>query len=141
MTVKSLVRGVAEFGVHLVPIRGVLSEFCADGTLLVRYGAAGELMTCDWLEQTGCAALNIGDTVLVVVTACGPGVVLGRIGRYAQPQPQSRITLEATEALTLKCGEASVEMRADGKVMVKGEDVLLRARGTQRIRAGNVAIN
>ena len=27
---------------------------------------------------------------------------------------------------------------ADGKVMVRGEDVLLRAKGTQRIRAGNV---
>jgi hypothetical protein len=51
------------------------------------------------------------------------------------------MTLTATETLTLKCGEASVNLRADGQVMVKGEDVLLRAKGTQRIRAGNVAIN
>jgi hypothetical protein len=49
--------------------------------------------------------------------------------------------LEATEALTLRCGEASIELRADGSAIVKGEDVLLRAKGTQRIRAGNVAIN
>ena len=70
-----------------------------------------------------------------------PGIVLGRIAAYSPAQAPAHVTLEATESLSLKCGEASVELRADGRAMVKGEDVLLRAKGTQRIRAGNVAIN
>jgi len=87
-------------------------------------------------------AMEPGDIVLVLPPAGGePGIVIGRIGRYTPPQPHANLTLEATESLTLKCGEASVDLRADGKVMVRGDDVLIRAKGTQRIRAGNVAIN
>jgi len=72
------------------------------------------------------------------------GVVLGRIGPYAPAQaaaPAQHVTIEATQTLTLKCGEASVDLRADGKLMIRGEDVLVRARGTQRIKAGTVSIN
>jgi hypothetical protein len=43
--------------------------------------------------------------------------------------------------LSLKCGDASIDLRADGKVMIRGEDVLVRAKGTKRIRAGTVSIN
>ena len=41
----------------------------------------------------------------------------------------------------LRCGEASLDLRADGKVLLRGDDVLVRAKGTQRIRAGTVSIN
>lgn len=57
------------------------------------------------------------------------------------PAPAPVLRLEATEALTLACGKSSIELRADGKLMVRGEDVLVRATGTQRIRAGTVSIN
>ncbi|CAN5421075.1 hypothetical protein BH11PSE9_BH11PSE9_04260 [soil metagenome] len=63
------------------------------------------------------------------------------MGRYNPPAVQAIVTIEANESLTLKCGEASIDLRADGQVMVRGEDVLLRAKGTQRIRAAKVAIN
>ena len=33
------------------------------------------------------------------------------------------------------------DLRADGKVRSRGDDVLVRAKGTQRIRAGSVSIN
>ena len=68
-------------------------------------------------------------------------VVLGRIGLYVAPRSEAHLSIEASESLTLKCGAASIDLRADGKVMVRGEDVLLRAKGTQRIRAGTVSIN
>jgi hypothetical protein len=67
---------------------------------------------------------------------------MGVVGPYRAPEPQKRLTLEATEVLTLKCGEVSIDLRAaDGKMMLRGEDVLLRAKGTQRIKAGSVSIN
>jgi hypothetical protein len=117
-----------------------------DGRLHLRL-TDGREQECDWLE-TGAAVnppLAAGDTLLVLPQrGRDAGVVLGRIGRYRTPvaaQPQARVTIEATDALSLKCGDASIELRADGKLTVKGEDVLVRARGTQRIKAGTVNIN
>ncbi len=114
-----------------------------EGVLSVRT-ADGFEFHCDWLENSQNANINLqpGDRLLCLPpTEHEPGIVLGRIGKYQKPQPQQNVTIEASETLTLKCGEASVELRKDGKAMVKGEDVLLRAKGTQRIRAGTVAIN
>lgn len=118
-----------------------LFTISTDGTLWVRDLQEREFV-CDWLERSDAKALEIGDALLALAPdESGRGVVLGRIGRYRAPQPEAHVTIEAGETLTLKCGESSVDLRADGKVMVRGEDVLLRAKGTQRIRAGTVAIN
>jgi hypothetical protein len=106
--------------------------------------ADGGEWDCEWLNTGAIVALVLkpGDHLLVLPPAGHePGIVLGRIGRYCEPQPEAHVTIEAGETLTLKCGESSVDLRADGKVMVRGQDVLLRAKGTQRIRAGTVAIN
>lgn len=115
-----------------------------DGSLTV-IGDDGEVHACDILELRDSmnVELHPGDELLALVSSVtsGRGVVLGRISRYSAPLQRRNITIEATESLTLKCGEAQVDLRADGKVMVKGDDVLIRAKGTQRIRAGTVAIN
>lgn len=127
----------------LNPIRVELLGVAENGNLLVRSGDGHEFH-CDWLENSNNANIDLepGDRLLCIPpTDQEPGVVLGRIGKYRKPQPQEHVTIEAGESLTLKCGEASVELRNDGRAMVKGEDVLLRAKGTQRIRAANVAIN
>jgi hypothetical protein len=126
-----------------LPLRARLLAIQDDGVLWVQMPDGSEC-SCDWLESatTAALALAVGDAVLVMPESAGaPAVVLGRVGRYHAPVAPAQLTLEATESLTLKCGEASVDLRADGKVMVRGEDVLLRAKGTQRIRAGTVSIN
>lgn len=123
------------------PCRGRLGALLPGGQLRV-IGADGGDCVCDWLD-TGhdlSPSLAIGDPLLFIpADANGPGVVLGRIGSY-QAQPTHRV-IQADESLTLRCGESSIDLRADGKVMIKGDDVLVRARGTQRIRAGSVSIN
>lgn len=123
--------------------RGQLVEIGADGQLVVAL-PGGQQIACDWLEQSGIGrvALQQGDAVLVMVDASlSRGVVVGRIGAYRAPAAEPSVTIEATESVVLKCGESSVDLRADGKLMVRGDDVLVRAKGTQRIRAGTVAIN
>lgn len=125
------------------PIRAELVGISENGNLRVR-SADGHEFDCDWLENTSNANINLelSDPLLCIPPSGEePGIVLGRIGKYQKPQPQEHVTIEAQESLTLKCGEASVELRNDGRAMVKGEDVLLRAKGTQRIRAASVAIN
>ncbi len=129
--------------VPTTPCRAELLNISTTGSLLVRAADQREYC-CDWLENshTNNIHLEPGDQLLVMPpSGQEPGIVLGRIGRYTKPQTPDNLTLEANESLTLKCGAASVELRRDGKAMLKGEDVLLRAKGTQRIRAGTVAIN
>jgi hypothetical protein len=126
-----------------ITLRAELLAINEDGSLLVRT-ADGQEFQCDWLENNSNAniILEIGDRLLCVpANEHEPGIVLGRIGSYRKPQPQEHVTIEASASLTLKCGESSVELRSDGRTMLKGEDVLLRAKGTQRIRAATVAIN
>lgn len=125
------------------PRRAELISIGKHGNLLVRTSDDHEFQ-CDWLESSDNTNIKLepGDRLLVIPPSeQEPGVALGRIGKYKKPQVQEHVTIEAGESLTLKCGEASVELRKDGKAMVKGDDVLLRAKGTQRIRAANVAIN
>jgi hypothetical protein len=71
----------------------------------------------------------------------GLGVVLGRVSRYRGQQPPEHVVVGAGKSLTLQCGQASIDLHVDGKVMIRGEDVLVRAKGTKRIRAGSVSIN
>lgn len=127
----------------LSSVRGQLVEIGIHGQLVVAL-PGGHQIACDWLEQAGIGRVPLqrGDSVLTLVDAAlHHGVVVGRIGTYCVPCAQSKLTIEATESVSLKCGESSVDLRADGKVLIKGEDVLVRAKGTKRIRAGTVSIN
>jgi hypothetical protein len=49
--------------------------------------------------------------------------------------------IEAREELLLRCGEATISLRADGTIKILGRDVTSWARRRQRIRGGSVAIN
>jgi hypothetical protein len=134
---------------HDAPPSAMASSFSArlatiddHGALLVQPGA-GERLWCDWLEGAPLpTALVEGDELLVTWPAGRDRpVVIGRIGAYKAPAPTRHLVLEASESLHLKCGDSSIDLRADGKLMVRGDDVLVRAKGTQRIRAGSVSIN
>ena len=128
------------------PYAARLVEVATDGSLVVQDDLGAE-EACDWLIGSAVQGLSLQTGDKMLVQPLGPGhrpVILGRIGRFPSRAPDGRsghVTVEATESLTLQCGEASIDLRADGKVMIRGEDVLLRAKGTQRIRAGTVSIN
>jgi hypothetical protein len=129
-------------------VRGLITEILENGELVVQVPPDEEnRIRCDFLEtgRNATPELKTGDLVLVMQPAgLGQnGCVLGRIGRYHPPQPeeQHHVVIEATEMLTLKCGESSVALRKDGKTMILGNDVLSRAKRTNRIKGGSVAIN
>jgi hypothetical protein len=52
-----------------------------------------------------------------------------------------RLVIEGKEEVTLKCGEASITLRRDGKVILRGAYVETTAKGVNRIRGGSVKIN
>jgi hypothetical protein len=131
----------------------------ADGSVLVSAPIPGDAhVLCDRL-YTGPEPLHLvaGDEVLCMVPNAhdARGVVLGRIGSSrAEPQPASTseaeapasvnpevLVLEATRELTLRVGDGSITIRADGKILIKGTDLVSHAKRMNRIKGGAVSIN
>lgn len=52
-----------------------------------------------------------------------------------------RVVLEAFDELELRCGKASIVLRRNGRVVVRGAYVETRSSGVNRIRGGSVRIN
>jgi len=52
-----------------------------------------------------------------------------------------KVEICASEQIVLKCGKATLRLQGDGSAVIRGEKVVSRASGTNRIRGGNVQIN
>lgn len=52
-----------------------------------------------------------------------------------------RVCIEGADEIVLRCGEASITLRRNGKVVVRGAYVETHAQGTNRIKGGSVQIN
>jgi hypothetical protein len=129
--------------------RGTIVELHEDGAILVdvKRGKSSRRMLCDFLETAEGTGLNLtpGEHILVLLprTLNERGCVLGRVGRYRQPDPgpPKEVTIKAKCGLKLTCGESSIEMRRDGKLRIQGVDLVSRAKRTNRIKGGSVQIN
>lgn len=126
--------------------RGFVEEVLDDGTCKVR--CRGDQVCCDLLRTSAEPwEPASGDQVLVWLEGDEQrGVILGRIGpSFAQrsqvTEVPDELVIEAKQGLTLKCGEGSITLRADGKVLIKGKDLVSHAQRTNRIKGGSVAIN
>ena len=53
----------------------------------------------------------------------------------------ARIEMQAGKELVLKCGPASITLTKDGRIVIRGADVLTRSSGSNRIKGGSVHIN
>ncbi len=62
-------------------------------------------------------------------------IVLGLV-RTAEPTGRN-----VTREIELRCGEASITLTRAGKVLIKGEYILTRAKGLNRIKGAAVSIN
>ncbi len=54
---------------------------------------------------------------------------------------ERKIALEAHDEISLRCGKASITMKSNGKVIVKGVEIVSRAARANKIKGGTVAIN
>jgi hypothetical protein len=52
-----------------------------------------------------------------------------------------RVVLEGEDEVVLRCGEASITLRRNGKIVIRGAYVESHAAGTNRIKGGSVRIN
>ena len=52
-----------------------------------------------------------------------------------------RVVIEGQQEIVLKCGEASITLKRDGKLILRGAYVETHAKGVNRIKGGSVKIN
>ena len=52
-----------------------------------------------------------------------------------------RLVIEAKDEIELKCGQGSITIRKDGKIVVKGTNLLSRSAGPNRIKGGSISLN
>jgi hypothetical protein len=51
------------------------------------------------------------------------------------------IVIKSRRALEFRCGKASITMKADGTVTIRGTQILTRAERTNRVQGATVALN
>lgn len=54
---------------------------------------------------------------------------------------KKRIVFDAEEEIVLQCGKGSITLKRDGKIVLKGTDIVSRASRTNKIQGGSVKIN
>jgi hypothetical protein len=129
--------------------RGTILD--ADGSSLVVCldGQEGEPLPCEMLTTDNRAPISLacGDPVLAwVAPGSSRAIILGRVGPARVPEPESpsvpdELVIEARTSLTLCVGDGSISIRGDGRILIKGKDLVSHAKGMNRIRGGSVSIN
>src|SRR5947207_1309780 len=93
------------------------------------------------------AAQAAGTPVVAALTGKAQAVILGVLASGPSASAAEakvdgkKVSLTGEEEVTLKCGKASITLTASGKVLIKGEYVLSRSSGVNRIKGGAVQIN
>lgn len=104
------------------------------------------------IPARSCVPLNASDVGREVVIVQDPenrdsAIVLGIVHPAGQAPPievtadGQAITVHAENTLVLKCGEASITLNRNGKVVIRGKHVVTHATGVNRIRGGSVQLN
>ena len=52
-----------------------------------------------------------------------------------------RVEFEAADEIVLLCGQASITLRRNGRIVIRGTYVETRSKGVNRIKGGSVQIN
>jgi hypothetical protein len=94
------------------------------------------------------ARVAVGQHVVVMLDKDGP-VILGllqpvgatEISKTQMQIDERRVEISAEDEIVLTCGEASLVMRKNGRVVLRGVQIETRAKGLNRIKGGTVAIN
>ena len=127
---------------------GEVVEITESDMIIVTLDGDETSVRCDLLATSEGAppVMVAGDRVLLWLPPDkATPVVIGRIGPTRGVIPESPIpetlTLQATHALTLRVGDGSITIHQDGKILIKGKDLVSHAQRMVRIKGGAVSIN
>ena len=130
--------------------RGTVRRLAEDLSIDVLLDGATAAIACDRLETSDGEWVRLvqGDAVLVWWSGRpnDRGVVLGRIGPSVSPVQDddgvpAEVVVEASDVLVLRVGDGSITLTADGRILIKGTDLVSHASRLNRVKGGAVAIN
>ncbi|WP_374398477.1 hypothetical protein [Tabrizicola sp.] len=124
-------------GVH----RAEIIALTPDGRAEVRVPSLGETSLIAQ-SLVPVPAASVGR--LAAVTMMGDEPLI--LGLVQPPAPEveadgERLVIEARREVTLRCGRASITMTADGRVTIRGTQVLSRSDGPNRVQGASVQLN
>ena len=118
-------------------------------SVLARVAMAGQSNLQDALVdgQPVLLVLENGDPALPIIIGVVSDV-LPKVPSLVQDDGEDgfelngkRMSFEGQEEVVLRCGKASITLRADGQVVVKGTRLMSRASETNKVRGATVQIN
>ena len=144
--------------------KGVVLDFAEEGLILVQdYSDKNATYPCYFLRTAvgSLPKLEADDLVIYRVPELNEeyGVVVGIIEKYShiddkvakklkKKEVSQMTTLEdkvlhikAHDGMVIECGKSTIILTKDGKVQIKGNDLLSRARGMNKIKGAGVNIN
>lgn len=65
----------------------------------------------------------------------------GPLGSLDARVDGKRVEIEGQDEIVLRCGKASIVLRRNGRVVIRGVDVETKAAGVNRVKGGSVLIN
>jgi hypothetical protein len=146
-TILDSVATGTEGGIHLATVERVDDSGRPWVRLPRRRALAARCVAGVTVEQL--RAVQAAKTPVVVALAGkSQAIILGVISADAPASAPAearvdgkRVTLTGHDEVTLRCGKASITLTRAGKVLIKGEYVLSRSGGINRIKGGAVQIN
>lgn len=76
-----------------------------------------------------------------VITEPSEELLINRKSVKEITMDSERIIFDAKKEIVMICGEGSVKMRRDGKIVIKGTNLISRAKATNKIKGASVNIN
>lgn len=128
----------------------------AAGTVSVEVPGASEAraarlavsLTCDELHaarEAGVSAVLVfenGDPALPIIVGLVQAVARSQVPQALEADVDGkRVRITAQDEIVLECGSASITLRRNGRVIVRGTYVESYSDGTNRIKGGQVRIN
>lgn len=121
--------------------RAEITSIAADGRAQVLIPSIGEThLLARSLVPVPPAA--VGRLAAVAMMEAEP-LILGLIQPLV-PEVEAdgeKLVLEARREVTLRCGKASIQLTADGRLTIRGAQVLSRSDGPNRMQGASVQLN
>ena len=135
--------------------RATVLQMYGDGRVSVRCACRSQASLCRIITVSDATRLLLAPDDIVIllhgVDADGADLILGRVGESIAPAPTPRqpdtvpvpdtLVIEANQRLVLRVGDGSITIRDDGKILIKGKDLVSHAQRVNRIKGGSVQIN
>ncbi|HKE46326.1 MAG TPA: DUF6484 domain-containing protein [Steroidobacteraceae bacterium] len=82
----------------------------------------------------------------IILGLVGDTLVVPRTEKETQPEPElvldaKRLVFSGQEEIVIRCGDGSITLTRDGRIVLKGRELVSRATEANKIRGAVVAIN